>query len=745
MVKEEQKSTGLAVLLHRLTSKKTHGYIKKHPGNSNISHKILENIFNGIDESIYVSDPQTCKLLFINEQMKKMFNLKDSEGVGDYCYKVFRKLDKKCDFCPCNQLDKNPDKTIIWEEHDANLERDIRHKDCYIDWPDGAKVHMQHVIDITDIKRMTEEKINSEREAQKLIQKKEQAEETLRMKSAFLADISHEIRTPMHGIIGFSDLALDDNISLNTRNYITKIKASAENLLQIINDILDISKIEAGKVDLERIPFDMDEVLKLCRIIITSKAHEKGLSFYCYTESLNDILLIGDPTKMRQVLINLLSNAIKYTSTGMVKLLSNVTKKTENSITIYFEVKDSGAGMTKEQINRIFLPYEKTNDNKKRSFGSIGLGLTITRNFIELMDSALKIESSPGIGSKFSFEMTFETKKKPPSAGENIKPKLEEKPVFKGEVLVCEDNVLNQQVILSHLSRVGLRTVIASNGKIGVDTVKSRMETNERPFDLIIMDIRMPEMDGVEATQKIIEAGCTTPIIALTANAMQHDKEDYFAAGMKDCISKPFTSKELWTCLFKYLEPVTMISKKSDAESTEEEEQRMDMITTFLKYNQTTLEDINKALAAEDIQLAHRLVHTLKGVAGMIGMTMLANAAYSIEQSLVEGKTEYLGEKMKTLEYELNAALNELTQVANEYYMKKAHQKISEGNFDKNGILNLLKTLDALLETCSFDSLNLVDDLRNIPGTEILIEQIENIKFKQARETLAGVRQKYGE
>jgi len=747
MVKEEQSPTGLAVLLHRLTSKTTHRDIKKHPGNSNVSPKILENIFNGIDEFVYVSDPQTCKLLFINEQMKKLFNLKDNEGIGDYCYKVFRKLDKKCDFCPCNQLDKEPDKTIVWEEHDANLERDVRHKDCYINWPDGTRVHMQHVIDITDIKRMTEEKINSEQEAQKLIHKKEQAEETLRMKSAFLADISHEIRTPIHGIIGFSDLALDDNMSLNinTRNYITKIKESAENLLQIINDVLDISKIEAGKVDLEKIPFDMDEVLKLCRIIIASKAHEKGLSFYCYTEPLNDILLVGDPTKLRQVLINLLSNAVKYTNTGMVKLLSNVTRKTGNSITIYFEIKDSGAGMTKEQISRIYLPYEKVNENRKISFGSMGLGLTITRNFIELMDSALKVESSPGIGSKFSFEITFETKEKPQKPSEGIKPKLEEKPVFKGEVLVCEDNVLNQQVILSHLSRVGLSAVIAANGRIGVETVKSRIEKNEKPFDLIIMDIRMPEMDGVEATQKIIEAGCATPIIALTANAMQHDKEDYFAAGMKDCISKPFTSKELWACLFKYLEPITMISKNNNVESAAEEEQRMEMITNFIKYNQTTLGDINKALAAQDTKLAHRLVHTLKGVAGMVGMTTLANAAHSIEQSLNEGNTEYLDEKMKTLEYELSAALSELTQAANDYYMKKSHKTNSGGELDKDSALDLLKTLDALLETCSFDSLNFVDDLRNIPETEILVEQIENIKFKQARETLARIRQKYGE
>jgi len=597
------------------------------------------------------------------------------------------------------------------------------------------------------IKRTTEEKLNAEREARELIQKKEQAEETLRIKTAFLANISHEIRTPMYGIIGFSDLALDDNISLNARNYITKIKTSAESLLQIINDILDISKIEAGKVEIEKTPFDISEVIEFCRLVISPKANEKDLKLYCYVEPPEDRLLLGDPAKLRQILFNLLSNAVKFTNTGTIKLMSAVTNKTEDSVTIHFEVKDSGIGMTKEQIDNIFLSFVNADDSTKRKFSGTGLGLTITRIFLELMGSKLKIESTTGLGSIFSFELTFETKKLAASdTNQDTTADTEEKPIFEGEVLVCEDNILNQQVTCDYLSRVGLRTVVAANGRSGVDIVKNRIKKNEKPFDLIFMDIYMPEMDGLEAAKRIIDMGYSAPIIALTANAMFNDREAYLSMGIQDCMQKPFVAKELWSCLLKYLKPVGMEPRKKNIVNIEEEEKhRMEMIKTFITRNKTTFGDIKKVLEEGNIKLAHRLVHTLKGAASAIGMTMLADASYAIEQSLSEGETENLHEKMNTLEHELNAALDELIPIANDYYRSGDQDKASEKHFDDKSTLNFLATLDSMLESCSFDSLNLVNDLKKIPGTEQLAEQIENIKFKQARETLAGIKKQLAE
>jgi len=618
------------------------------------AQSLLHKILNGIDAYIYVTVPETGEILFINDQMRKLFQLEKETGIGDYCYKLFRNLDHKCEFCPCFELDKNPDFPVIWEEQIKELKRDIRHTDCYIDWIDGSKVHLQHAFDVTDIKLITAEKLIAE-------QKKERAEETSRMKSVFLASMSHEIRTPMHGIIGFSELALDDEIPLKTKNYLTKIKTSAESLLMIINDILDVSKVEAGKMELEKIPFDVNEVFKLCRLISTPKAQEKGLTLFCYAEPSIGRLLIGDPTRLRQILLNLLSNAIKFTNTGMVKMLSAISDRTDNSITMHFEVKDSGIGMTKDQLDRVFNPFTQADESTTRRFGGTGLGLTISKSFIELMGGTLNVETTYGLGSKFSFEIKFDTINV--TAGLTRKPEIvshKEKPVFKGEVLVCEDNTLNQIVIVDHLKKVGLQSIIAVNGKEGVELVKERKENNEKPFDLIFMDIHMPVMDGLEASKKIIEMNTNTPIVALTANIMSDDRETYIKAGMVDCLSKPFIATDLWSCLLKYINPVNLLTEKKETTLSEDEEHRIELIKMFIKSNQTTIKDINEALAADDKKLAHRLAHTLKGVAGIVGQTSLSKAAQTVEKSISDNQLELLNEQMNILETELNSAMNEL-------------------------------------------------------------------------------------
>jgi signal transduction histidine kinase/DNA-binding response OmpR family regulator/HAMP domain-containing protein len=696
------------------------------------SLNVLENILNGIDAFIYVTVPETGRLLFINNQMKKAFKV-EGDGSDQYCFKVFEGVDKICDYCPCHQLDKDPHKTVVWERFNEVYNIPIRHTDRYIDWPGGTKVHLQHAIDLTDIKTVTEEKVRAEHE-------RTRAEESSRMKSVFLASMSHEIRTPMHGIIGFSELALDDNIPLKTRNYLSKIKTSAESLLLIINDILDVSKIEAGKMELEKIPFEMSEVFKLCRVISSPKAREKGLTLFCYSEPSIGRLLLGDPTRLRQILLNLLSNAIKFTNNGMVKLLSAITEKTENTISMHFEVKDSGIGMTPEQVNRIFEPFMQADDSTTRKYGGTGLGLSITKNFVELMGGELQVESTLGLGSRFSFNLTFETVD---SAADHVNlpvtVNLDEKPIFDGEILVCEDNSLNQMVISDHLSKVGIKTIIAENGRIGVNAVKSRIDNGEKMFDLIFMDIHMPEMDGLDAAKRIIEMGVKKPIVALTANIMSNDRETYLVSGMCDCLPKPFVAHELWSCLLKYLKPVSMLTIKKDDEYVEEDDQRMELINAFVKSNQTTFKDINDALEAGDAKLAHRLAHTLKGVAGLVGMNALSQAAMIVEQSLATGKMELLNDQMSMLEKELNAALDELAQVIN--HAGKNTKPAVDGSFDKKKALELLETLDSLLESDSFDSVNLVDDLNSIPGTEQLASQVENLKFKQARQTLASVKQ----
>jgi len=397
-------------------------------------------------------------------------------------------------------------------------------------------------------------------EMQELTQRLEHAEEISRMKSSFIASMSHEIRTPMHGIVGFTELALDDNIPLKTRNYILNIKASAESLLVIINDILDVSKIESGKIELENIPFNICDVFKLCHIIAFPNAQEKEISLFCYAEPIPNKLLVGDPTRLRQIFLNLLSNAIKFTNSGgMIKLMSAIVTNTDDSVTMHFEVKDNGIGLTQKQMEKIFEPFTQADDSITRKFGGSGLGLSITKSFVELMGGKLSVESNYNTGSRFSFDLTFKTtKEKTDQTLFDFSDAHTEKPIFEGEVLVCEDNELNQVVICDYLSKVGLKSIIAENGVLAVDLVSSRIKNGEKPFELIFMDILMPEMDGLEAAKKILEAGSRVPIIALTANIMINEKEAYFSSGMVDCLPKPFVVQELWTCLLKYLTPVRM-------------------------------------------------------------------------------------------------------------------------------------------------------------------------------------------
>ena len=377
-------------------------------------------------------------------------------------------------------------------------------------------------------------------------------------KSTFLANMSHEIRTPMNSIIGFTELAMDDDISPKTEDYLDRIMENSNLLLQIINNVLDISKIEAGKMILESVPFDLHDVLSRCQAATMPTAIEKGVSLHYYAEPTLGKNLIGDPTKLCQVFINLISNAIKFTDVGTVKLSSFIREHYEDKMIIFFEVRDSGIGMTPEQIKQIFEPFVQVDNSLTRTHEGSGLGLTITKNIIELMGGELKVGSVSGTGSVFSFELIFNTIDVPISAAaQEIPVKEPEKTTFDGEILVCEDNKMNQRVIQEHLERLGIKTVIAENGKEGLDMVKSRIENGEKPFDLIFMDMHMPVMDGLEASSKIAELNSGTPVVAMTANIMTNDAELYRSSGIPDFVGKPFTSQELRECLLKYLKPVS--------------------------------------------------------------------------------------------------------------------------------------------------------------------------------------------
>ena len=558
-------------------------------------------------------------------------------------------------------------------------------------------------------------------------------------KSAFLANMSHEIRTPMNSIIGFSELALDCSMSPKVKNYLFNILQNSEWLLQIINDILDISKAESGRMEMEKVPFDLDELFASCRTIIMPKIVEKDLRLCFSVEPGMEKNLLGDPTRLRQVFVNLLSNAVKFTSAGSVNVLACVKEKTEHTITVHFEVNDSGIGMTAEQIERIFIPFMQAETGTTRKYGGSGLGLPIAKNIIELMGGELTVRSSVNAGSVFSFELRFDTAEPAGSEANERQIILKdfEKPVFDGEILVCEDNTMNQQVICEHLARVGLNAVVAGNGMTGVEMVKSRMEKPQnKQFGMIFMDIHMPVMDGFEAAAEILKLNAGIPIAAMTADITPEAMEMYRRSGISECVGKPFTSQELWRCLLKYFTPQSWQTVQESRYMQAEHELRQNLMSSFVKDNRNTPARIAEAISAGDVKLAHQLAHNLKSNAGHLGSTALQFAAAAVEQQLKDGKNLIRTEQMTALQSELDAALLQFAAELQDNGSKAAPKTQAPGT---DSARELIAKLEPLLETGNPACLELIADLRSIqescsnpPAIEELIQQMENFDFGQA-------------
>jgi signal transduction histidine kinase/DNA-binding NarL/FixJ family response regulator len=477
------------------------------------------------------------------------------------------------------------------------------------------------------------------------------AEEASRAKSAFLANMSHEIRTPMNGVLGMTELLLHTPLTARQRDLAAAAYGSGEAMLQLINDILDVSKIEAGKVELERIDFDLHALISDEISMFRASAQRKGVRLTHRVGEAVPRAVRGDPMRLRQVLTNLMGNAVKFTDRGEVSLRVESLEAGVQGHRLRFVVQDSGIGIAAHSVARLFQPFSQADGSMTRRFGGTGLGLAITHELVQLMGGVIGVQSDPGRGSSFTVELSL-----PPAQGQLPVPSAQvasepARPLAGGRVLLAEDNPVNREVAMAMLESLGLQVECAADGAEAV------RQAEAGPFDLILMDCQMPEMDGFEATRRIRANGLhETPIVALTANAMSGDREHCIEAGMNDYLSKPFTRDALQRMMQRWMggaqDAAAAASERGNGRATLDPDalaalsalQRPGMqdllqsvCNTYLVEAPQLLAQLRSAARAGDLVQLKEAAHSLKSSSAQLGANGLAALCRAIEVAVRNG------------------------------------------------------------------------------------------------------------